>query len=810
MVSASRIKTVMFNKKLIGVFSFIIFGFILFFARGSANAATFTVTNTNDSGAGSLRQAIIDSNANANSPTVDVIEFNIPGTGEHVITHVLSFDDIVEPVSINGYSQPGSSANTAASPEPLNGTITIVIDGTGPTSGNGLIFESGSAGSSLRGVSLYGHPADGSTQGLITVRDDNVTIAGNYIGVTSSGLAQPSVDFDTRNQTAILSDSGTSSLTIGGTNPEDRNVVAGTSSGVGATSFKSTNTLVYGNYFCVGKDGTTDLGCVLGVSTSGGSATYGGTASGMRNVMSGGSLVNVLLLSSSTSVVQGNYIGTDYTGKRNSSITNGSSVVANAGAAGNLIGGTSAGEGNVIIGNGSGIAIAQFTIDAFGPLDLISNKNAILGNSIYSIKVFNYPGFGTSNLGIDHFIQTDTDAVADFIPDVFENQGVTANDVGDADNGPNGFINSPVLKTAVQNGTTLTIKYDLDADDAEEPADQYRVEFFANNTASIFGFGPGEIYLGSATVSPGTDQTANLTVSGDYTNKALSATTTAIDSTVTSTGGFGSTSEFSGNISIGSITDFDADGAPDALEDLAPNNGDGNNDGTPDKIQPRVTSFLDYDSRYWVTFITEGCNENAAVMSIDAASLPSKDNGYEYIYGMTDFTLNCSKAETVNVTKYIHDPDTDISKFLPRKYNPNTGVFAGLTGATLARETVGTSSAIKLAYSITDGGTFDDDGEENGIIVDPVGLASESAASAGLLANTGIVTALAIPVGFFLILSATYTYVDYRKHKKPLVEANPKRAETYTYWHHIKVVSIPLARYRVRILLERKEFATSK
>ena len=45
-------------------------------------AATFTVTNTNDSGAGSLRQAILDANASAGA---DLIDFSIPGAGVHTI-----------------------------------------------------------------------------------------------------------------------------------------------------------------------------------------------------------------------------------------------------------------------------------------------------------------------------------------------------------------------------------------------------------------------------------------------------------------------------------------------------------------------------------------------------------------------------------------------------------------------------------------------------------------------------------------------------------------------------------------------------
>ncbi|HEX7773202.1 MAG TPA: hypothetical protein VF435_12325 [Pyrinomonadaceae bacterium] len=52
---------------------------VLYLAYGNnqAHAATtFVVTNANDSGPGSLRQAILDANAN---PGADVINFNITG-----------------------------------------------------------------------------------------------------------------------------------------------------------------------------------------------------------------------------------------------------------------------------------------------------------------------------------------------------------------------------------------------------------------------------------------------------------------------------------------------------------------------------------------------------------------------------------------------------------------------------------------------------------------------------------------------------------------------------------------------------------
>lgn len=90
---------------------------------------TFTVTNTNDSGAGSLRQAIYDANSNANPADVDVIEFNIAGGGVQTITPSFGYS-FAEPVTINGYTQPGAAENTADWPAALNGTLTIEIDGS--------------------------------------------------------------------------------------------------------------------------------------------------------------------------------------------------------------------------------------------------------------------------------------------------------------------------------------------------------------------------------------------------------------------------------------------------------------------------------------------------------------------------------------------------------------------------------------------------------------------------------------------------------------------------------------------------------
>src|SRR5262245_15297541 len=73
--------------------------------------ATFTVINTLDSGAGSLRQAILGANA---APGADLIDFQIPGAGVHTISPTSTLPAITDTVTIDGYTQPGAAANTLA------------------------------------------------------------------------------------------------------------------------------------------------------------------------------------------------------------------------------------------------------------------------------------------------------------------------------------------------------------------------------------------------------------------------------------------------------------------------------------------------------------------------------------------------------------------------------------------------------------------------------------------------------------------------------------------------------------------------
>src|SRR5690348_462768 len=82
---------------------------LLFLALPSAQAQQFIVTNTDDSGPGSLRQAIIDSNTNPPATGTNFIEFSIPVVSPSPQTILLfsPLPPITSAVVIDGSSQLG-------------------------------------------------------------------------------------------------------------------------------------------------------------------------------------------------------------------------------------------------------------------------------------------------------------------------------------------------------------------------------------------------------------------------------------------------------------------------------------------------------------------------------------------------------------------------------------------------------------------------------------------------------------------------------------------------------------------------------
>jgi hypothetical protein len=110
--------------------------------------STFTVINTNDSGAGSLRAAISAANASIGN---DTIAFNIPGAGVHTIQPLSALPAITDPLTIDGGTQPG-----------YTGTPLIQLDGSlAGSSTFGLNIVSGAIGSSVFALAVNNFSSSG-------------------------------------------------------------------------------------------------------------------------------------------------------------------------------------------------------------------------------------------------------------------------------------------------------------------------------------------------------------------------------------------------------------------------------------------------------------------------------------------------------------------------------------------------------------------------------------------------------------------------------------------------------------------------
>src|SRR5947207_3203722 len=145
---------------------------------------TFTVTNTNDSSAGSLRQAILDANANSGT---DTIAFNIPGSGVHTIAPTSSLPTITDPVIIDGYTQSGASRNTQTVRD--DAVLLIEVNGANANSASGLVITAGD--SVVRGlvINRFGVTGVSSSGLLIASTNGGNVIEGNFIGTSTAGTS---------------------------------------------------------------------------------------------------------------------------------------------------------------------------------------------------------------------------------------------------------------------------------------------------------------------------------------------------------------------------------------------------------------------------------------------------------------------------------------------------------------------------------------------------------------------------------------------------------------------------------------------
>jgi hypothetical protein len=313
---------------------------------------TFTVTNSNDTGAGSLRQAILDANAQPNGSLADEIHFDIPGAGPHTIAPASPLPIVTDPVVIDGYTQPGSSANTNPFGQGLNTVLLIELNGTSAGLTSGLVITAGAT--TVRGLVINRF----SEQAIEIAQQGGDIIEGCFLNTNVAGTAGLGGGFS-----AIFIDN-VSQNRIGGTTPAARNLLVGRSfHGIELGGPSATVNLVQGNLIGTDITGTASLGATffgLNVFDGANNNLIGGAAPGAGNLISGnGSWGVALQMGASDNLVQGNYIGTDVTGLM--ALPNASDGIRiEANATDNVVGGTDAAARNVLSGNdGDGIEISD-------------------------------------------------------------------------------------------------------------------------------------------------------------------------------------------------------------------------------------------------------------------------------------------------------------------------------------------------------------------------------------------------------------------------------------------------------------------
>lgn len=222
--------------------------------------ATFVVTNADNSGPGSLRQAITDANDLFGA---DSITFNIGVGGPQTISLSTDLPQITDPVILDGTTQPNTGG---ADDVPL-----IELDG--PGSGDGLHISAGT--STVRGFVI-----NDFTTGIRIDNNGGNIIVGNYIGTDFSGTVD-----DGNSGDGIILDIGDN--LIGGEEDADRNIISG--NGGHGIRMRSAGNVVLNNFigtdvFATGDLGNDDYGIYIDASDATGNL-IGGTDPAHANLI---------------------------------------------------------------------------------------------------------------------------------------------------------------------------------------------------------------------------------------------------------------------------------------------------------------------------------------------------------------------------------------------------------------------------------------------------------------------------------------------------------------------------------------------
>jgi hypothetical protein len=514
-------------------------------------------------------------------------------SGQFSITLQAALPQILKPVVINGFSQPGSSANTM----PNQGTgagnnaiQNIILDGS-QISGDGSInlgsfgttAEADAAVAAAAASVRYGLEISGghSTLTGLVIQHFGATYfcfvspyffnpgnAGGGIHLLSGGNTVAGNELTNNFNTDILIDNVPSN-NFGGTTPGARNICAEVDiQGAGATANE-----VQGDY--IGTDGTQLLSPPNGIPlsiTGASNNVVGGTVIGAGNVMG---RVGIFSDSSndvaSGNLVQGNYVGLNPAGTAvfpglpgvgiqiagigpQPVSTSGNTIGGNTPAARNVIAGFrgvevslgSTSQGDAVIGNYIGTNSAGSPVpEDFGQLpDFprgigLGGSNSVISDNLISSMgtgVIVFFGTGNSIRGNSIYgnsglgIVLNTTFSGDEVPLLNDSQGHV---------GPNNYQNFPVLtpNSALSSSTSTYVSGTFT--EAAQPNRTLTLDFYANATGSSTTYGQGQLYLGSRTVY--TDLSGNASFNADFAvgnlaNDWISATATDQN---------GNTSEFS-------------------------------------------------------------------------------------------------------------------------------------------------------------------------------------------------------------------------------------------------------------------------
>ena len=367
------------------------------------------ITNTNNSGQGSFRQFILNSNELGNTnldqednPTGGVSFpkeagwetsiFMIPSTSTHTIQPTSIFDNITDAKThISGYTQSGSSQGTISAR-----TLNIELEGN----------------SSFDGLRIY--TDDVQVSGLVLhtfykgirsfkLNSTNTFVWGNYIGTQENGT----IASDNVSNGIEYEDVNNSFIGTNGDNVNDVNEGNLIAKGYGRIVLdKTNNVLIAGNYIGTDKTGNVSLNSnYIGVAVYDATgANYIGfndalantNGNQLRNVISGNGTDGIRITDSDDQVIAGNYIGTNATGL--AALGNSQYGIHFRGAVNDAIIGTNANgdddvsERNIISANGNGFRMESSTSGTGTTIkgNYIGTDvtgNTALGNSIHGIEL---------------------------------------------------------------------------------------------------------------------------------------------------------------------------------------------------------------------------------------------------------------------------------------------------------------------------------------------------------------------------------------------------------------------------------------